>query len=125
MNCPKCAFIMRKVTYENIEVDRCPNCHGLWLDQFEKEELKALRGSESIDVGEPEQGAQYNVQADQVDCPVCHTLMTRMVDAKQSHIWYESCPVCYGVFFDAGEFTDYKKENWLDFFKGLVSKERR
>ncbi len=115
---------MNKVTHETIEVDRCPNCHGLWLDQFEKENLKALKGSESIDVGDPEKGVQYN-QVDQVDYPVCHVQMTKLVDAKQSHIWYESCPVCYGVFFDAGEFTDYKKETWLDFFKGLVSKERR
>ncbi len=124
MNCPKCAFLMNKVTFETIEVDRCPNCHGIWLDQFEKENLKALQGAESVDVGDAEKGAQYS-QVDEIDCPVCHTQMTRMVDVKQSHIWYESCPVCYGVFFDAGEFTDYKKETWLDFFRTLVSKERQ
>jgi Zn-finger nucleic acid-binding protein len=51
--------------------------------------------------------------------------MTRLVDVKHPHLWYESCPVCYGVFFDAGEFTDYAEENLLDFFKDWLMKERK
>jgi Zn-finger nucleic acid-binding protein len=50
--------------------------------------------------------------------------MVKMVDARQPHIRYESCSVCYGVFFDAGEFRDYNKETVLDFFRALFAKER-
>jgi 4a-hydroxytetrahydrobiopterin dehydratase len=32
-----------------------------------------------------------------------------MVDAKQPHLWYEACTECYGIFFDAGEFKDFKE----------------
>jgi Zn-finger nucleic acid-binding protein len=35
--------------------------------------------------------------------------MIRMVDRHQPHIWYESCPVCFGVYMDAGEFRDQKR----------------
>jgi Zn-finger nucleic acid-binding protein len=115
---------MQEITYESVQVDRCPNCKGIWFEQFEKEKLKALRGSESVDIGDRAKGTKYS-QVNEIDCPVCHTRMTKMVDVKQSHIWYESCPVCYGVFFDAGEFRDYKKESWFDFFKTLVTKERK
>ncbi|MCP4542603.1 MAG: zf-TFIIB domain-containing protein [Chloroflexi bacterium] len=123
MNCPKCNSSMEKVEHGSVEVDRCTHCAGIWFDQGEKDKLKKAKGAQQIDTGDSDKGAEYD-QVEKIDCPVCHTQMTRMVDLKQSHIWYENCPVCYGVFLDAGEFKDYKKETVLDFFKGLVAQER-
>ena len=124
MECPKCNSDMEKVTYENIQVDRCTNCKGIWFDMLEHEHLKAIENSQSIDIGEPKVGKEFN-KIDKIDCPVCHTQMIRMVDSKQPHIRYEACTICYGVFFDAGEFKDYKEETILDFFRDLFAKERK
>jgi Zn-finger nucleic acid-binding protein len=115
---------MEKITYEKIQVDRCTNCKGIWFDMLEHEHLKAIEDSQSIDIGEPKVGKEYN-RIDKIDCPVCHTQMIRMVDRKQPHIWHEACTSCYGVFFDAGEFRDYKEETILDFFRDLFTKERK
>ena len=41
-----------------------------------------------------------------------------------SKIVYEACTVCNGVFFDAGEFRDYKEHTIIDFFRDLLAKER-
>ncbi len=120
LNCPKCSSEMEQVTYRSIEIDRCQACGGLWFDNLEHEQLKQLDGSERIDIGDPEVGKSYNT-VDRISCPVCHTRTVRMVDAKQRHIRYESCPACSGVFFDAGEFTDYKKEDWLDAIRDLFA----
>ena len=124
MNCPKCSAAMEKVQYESIEVDRCTDCKGIWFDMLEQEHLKAIEGSEEIDIGDPEVGKQTNI-VDQITCPVCKSRMIRMVDGRQPHIWFESCTVCYGVFFDAGEFRDYKQESILDFFRDLFSQARK
>jgi Zn-finger nucleic acid-binding protein len=35
--------------------------------------------------------------------------MVRVVDEAQPQIRLESCPMCHGTFFDAGEFTDFKE----------------
>ena len=123
MDCPKCGNMMEKVSHESIEIDRCVLCKGIWFDMLEHEQLKAIKGSESIDIGDPEVGELFNRESD-VDCPVCHTKMIPMVDRDQPHIWYEACTVCYGVFFDAGEFKDYKEQSILDFFRGLRAGER-
>lgn len=123
ITCPKCQAPMESVVFRSVEIDRCTQCKGLWFDAAEKEELKAYAGSEAIDVGDERLGKQYN-EVDRIDCPVCHTQMIRMVDMEQPHIWYESCPVCYGTFFDAGEFRDYKDESFSDFFRKLLSRER-
>lgn len=124
IKCPKCQASLEAVVYANIEVDRCTDCKGIWFDSLEAQKLKEIEGSESLDIGDPAAGSKYNEMGD-VNCPKCHTKMTKMVDLHQPHIWYEKCPVCYGIWFDAGEFKDYKEEGFRDFFKDLFSRERR
>lgn len=124
MKCPKCQGNLEAVVYSNIEVDRCTNCKGIWFDSLEAQTLKNVEGSESIDTGDPATGTEFNAVAD-INCPKCHTKMTKMVELKQTHIWYEKCPVCYGVWLDAGEFKDFKEEGMLDIFRGLFSGVRR
>jgi hypothetical protein len=90
---------------------------------LEHEHLKAIEGSEAIDIGEAAKGKILN-EIDDIKCPNCSAPMLKMVDRDQPHIWYESCPSCFGVFFDAGEFRDYKEKTVLDFFRDLFTKER-
>ena len=123
MDCPKCRGEMEKVTFADIEVDRCTGCKGLWFDMLEHEHLKAIEESESIDIGDAKVGRKLDKMT-RVDCPVCHGPMIAMVDRNQPHIHFESCTTCYGLFFDAGEFSDYKKETVIDFFRDLLAKRR-
>ena len=115
---------MEALTHQNIEVDRCTACRGIWFDMLEAEHLKEIEGSETIDIGDPKLGRKYDT-IDRINCPKCHEPMLRMVDRRQPHIWYEACPVCYGLFLDAGEFRDFKEETVLDFFRDLFAKERK
>ena len=124
LKCPKCQGSLETVVYSNIEVDRCTNCKGIWFDSLEAQTLKNIKGSESIDTGDPETGSKFDEIGD-INCPKCRTKMTKMVELKQSHIWYEKCPVCYGVWFDAGEFKDFKEEGMLDIFKDILRGVRR
>jgi Zn-finger nucleic acid-binding protein len=116
--------MMETVAHAGIEVERCPDCGGLWLDMGEREQLKTAPGAEALDTGDTTIGQRMNMMG-RIRCPVCGAHMIRMVDNQQPHIWYESCPACYGVFFDAGEFKDYVEENIFDFFKGWKAKERK
>ncbi len=124
LQCPKCDGTLESVVYSGIEVDRCTNCKGIWFDSQEAQDLKKMPGSESIDIGDPATGEKFD-EIEDINCPKCQTKMTKMVDLKQTHIWYEKCPVCYGIWFDAGEFKDYKEENLADMFKGIFKQERR
>lgn len=123
MECPKCRAEMEVVVYQSIDVHRCTDCKGLWFDSSVRERLAALPGSEGIDSGDRRIGRSHDGLG-RVRCPTCDTPLIRMVDARQPHIWYESCQVCGGVFFDAGEFRDYKDHTFLDFFRDLFRGER-
>jgi uncharacterized protein len=124
MNCPKCISPMVKVNFAGVEVDRCTSCQGLFFEEFEKEQLRKLKGTEVIDTGDPKVGREFN-KVDLINCPRCTSRMIRMVDLEQPHIWFEHCTVCGGSFFDAGEFRDLKHHTILDFFKDLTMKERK
>ena len=35
MNCPKCNVKLKPDFYEGVEIDKCDNCNGCWLDEGE------------------------------------------------------------------------------------------
>ena len=109
MECPKCQAQMEVVVFQDIEVDRCIRCGGIWFDVSENEELRERTGSEAVDTGPTWQAAMHNVQ-EKVFCPRDAALMSRMVNKARPELWVEACPVCHGTFFDAGEFTDFKDD---------------
>ncbi len=124
MQCPKFQGSLEAVVYADIEVDRCTDCKGIWFDSLEAETLKKVKGAESIDIGDPKTGTKFD-EIGNISCPKCKTQMTKMVDIKQTHLWYEKCPICYGIWFDAGEFKDFKEEGLADIFKGIFTGQRR
>jgi Zn-finger nucleic acid-binding protein len=123
MVCPKCLAAMEQVTVGQQVVDRCTVCAGLWFDLREHERIAESKADvEKLDVGDPSVGAEQNARRD-VSCPVCHVKMLKLSVPHQLHIKYESCPVCYGAFFDAGELKDYASHTLAEqvgsFFRGF------
>lgn len=115
---------MEEITYgRNMTIDRCSNCKGIWFDVGEAEILRGKWMSEFLDSGDPEVGKEFNKIVD-IDCPRCGKKMDKIADPKQTHIWYEACEE-HGMYFDAGEFTDYKYETFLDKIRGLITGKRR
>lgn len=123
MNCPKCSAVMESIEFGGIQVDRCSSCHGIFFDRLEAARLKAMAGSEAIDIGDRSTGHPQS-STERIRCPRDTSPMLRMVDPQQSHIHFEACPVCQGMFFDAGEFADWKKETLLDVVRGWFARER-
>ena len=119
MQCPKCASPMDKVGFQGVFFDRCEGCHGIWFDGVAHKALKKIHGSEAIDIGTEMEGHSMDAVRNVV-CPVCGKAMDSLRDKFQPHIRYEACPAQDGVFFDAGEFRDFKQDTLGDFFKSLA-----
>jgi len=39
MNCPVCAVSLTMSTRQNVEIDYCPQCRGVWLDRGELDKI--------------------------------------------------------------------------------------
>jgi Zn-finger nucleic acid-binding protein len=109
---------MEAVTFEDVTVDRCTGCKGIWFDAQEQNKLKGAKGSETIDIGDVLAGRKMNEITD-IKCPRCQKPMTQMTDVDQHHITFEACATCQGIFLDAGEFTDLKSYTLVDYLRGL------
>ena len=121
--CPKCGAMMEQVVFEELTIDRCTNCGGIWFDWNENVRMRDLRRSEQVDIGSAQTGAMLN-PISEINCPLQHGRMIAMIDPEQPHIWYECCPACYGIFLDAGEFRDYKSITIMDVIRGWLAKDR-
>jgi len=110
---------MEPLTLNDVEVDRCTKCFGLFFDHLEKETLKKIAGSEALDVGDEYVGATYNEIMD-VPCPRCRMKMDHVLHTDPFEIKFESCPSCKGAYFDAGEFKDYLEEEIYKQFQDIV-----
>ena len=125
MHCPKCTGDLETKEYEHIKVQRCNNCHGLFLEPYMLTETFAEWMAESfLDTGAPSLGRKYD-KIDDIRCPACDVVMDKIEDPVQTHIWMEACPKCECVFLDAGELTDLKHETFSDKLKSLMKGKRR
>jgi len=122
IQCPKCNAPMQAMRVEQTEVDRCTACEGLWFDALEERDV---HGKESIDLLDPPGAAPRTGHNDlrRVDCPRCHTPMIRLLDRQTRSVWYESCPVCYGKFFDAGEFRAIQPRTLMDVLRQFMGRQ--
>ncbi|ACK66510.1 hypothetical protein PCC8801_2502 [Rippkaea orientalis PCC 8801] len=107
--CPKCGGNLEQIIYQGIEVDRCCQCAGIWFDSLEAEQLKNRKGSETIDPGYVKKNSVSESLEEPINCPRCQVRMMKMLDFDQHPIWYEICLNCQGIWFDAGEFTQFKR----------------
>jgi PAT family beta-lactamase induction signal transducer AmpG len=124
MRCPKCRADMEQVEFDGTEIDRCTICSGIWFDAGEIEVLRNKQAAAAIDTGDAAAGKQSNA-LDEYQCPRCSGAMVRVVDPQQRHIWYETCSSCNGSYLDAGELLDLSTVSIADFFKDLVTPERK
>ena len=52
MLCPLCARGMKPVEREGVEIDYCPQCGGIWLDQGELNQLIRREAMDAIQRGQ-------------------------------------------------------------------------
>jgi uncharacterized protein with PIN domain len=42
MKCPKCGHDLVETNFQQIKIDRCPSCHGVWFDAGEVELMEHI-----------------------------------------------------------------------------------
>lgn len=107
MLCPVCSQPMVIVEFQNIELDTCVNCQGLWFDAQELGQLFELAGV----------AQEYSALARQLDrlpraatrrkCPRCRRRL-EPVRAPARHgadVILDQCPRGDGLWFDQGELS--------------------
>ena len=117
--CPKCEGAMRRLGAEDVFVDRCEECMGIWLDKGERAKVIASKSAiRGLDIGSVATGKKQDKIVD-IDCPRCGIPMRHVHHPDQRHIGYEHCENCGGSFFDAGELQDLSQLTLSDIVRNF------
>lgn len=104
MNCPKCkntALVDFKV--DDVIVDRCPSCEGMW---FDADELVQLLAEDAAQVAGLRRGnLQDGLDEKRGACPRDGGGLLRVYSAVDRSVVIDACPECRGIWLDGGEFA--------------------
>ena len=105
MDCPVCKNAMVVLELEDIEIDHCYQCGGIWLDAGELELLvedrsKAQQLLDSFKIEtSPKEGLRK--------CPICLKKMKKIIVGQGTPLLLiDRCAKGHGLWFDAGELQD-------------------
>jgi len=105
MICPACKNDMIVVEHDNIELDYCTNCQGVWFDSGELELLL-----ESLSLENPDSfldnilhSAEAKSSEKRRRCPICHQKMKKTIIGQEPEILIDVCQQGDGLWFDGGE----------------------
>jgi Zn-finger nucleic acid-binding protein len=98
MDCPRGHGPLTVEHHARIEVDRCPECNGRWLDANELDQLESTAASEDARKGMIE----YSKRESDINCPRCGKRMTAF-NYRANNLELDSCPDEHGYWLDAGE----------------------
>ena len=105
MKCPACSNLMIVVEHENIELDYCVDCSGVWFDAGELElllETMQLEGTSlSLDgiLTSPEARSSEKKRK----CPICRQRMKKATVGHEPEVLIDACQRGDGLWFDKGE----------------------
>ena len=119
MECVKCDGQLERVTVEEIEVDQCVTCSGIWFDIGELEKILDT-GSISTLKNEVDNNQGHDAQKEK--CPRCGGAgnMVQATSLKNADAHIDSCSVCYGQWIDGGELEEIADQGFIAKIGGLL-----
>jgi Zn-finger nucleic acid-binding protein len=101
MDCPVDKNPMIILELNEVEIDYCPSCSGIWLDAGELEilfenqaEREKIISSFLVDMENTEK---------QLKCPICRRKMDKIFVGEKKELLIDKCPNDDGLWFDRGE----------------------
>jgi len=124
LNCPQCRHhLLEPIRYENVELDACVHCGGLWFDHNELD--KVVR---NYDPNYRREGPIVETLGPKVDeskkhCPHCKDSLETYQFEKDSDLKIDICHSCHGIWLDKGELDHAKIFSELSEAKAEIKKE--
>jgi Zn-finger nucleic acid-binding protein len=103
LRCPVCKDEMIVLELDQVEIDYCTGCGGIWLDEGELELLLQGAGENEKDTLLASFAKATDTKEKKKKCPVCRRRMDKIFCGGEEKILLDSCPRSHGLWFDRGE----------------------
>ena len=103
MKCPKCqTATLAEFKVEEVAVDRCSSCDGIWFDALE---LSQLLSEDAKNVASlSRDGSQAQLEGKKGICPRDESELLRVYSSVDHSVILDACADCRGMWLDGGEF---------------------
>lgn len=90
--------------FDDVEIDHCQSCKGVWLDAGEIDLLLpgGVKGREAIEDLAPIFSTEKPIR-----CPICRRKLDKVQTKEEPKVIVDRCPRHDGVWFDEGELQDF------------------
>lgn len=104
MDCPVCKKDMIVLELNQIEIDYCTHCDGIWLDDGELEMLLegAVAKQKLLDTLHHDRNNSEKPRS----CPKCRKKMHKVYIGENKEVLIDKCRKGHGIWFDSGELHD-------------------
>jgi Zn-finger nucleic acid-binding protein len=100
--CPSCRRPMIVYELDGVEIDRCLDCGGTWLDSGELEAIARSAGTADPELPRTVRDAPAGPKGAR-RCPRCARPLRAIGIGKEKRIELDRCPRCGGLWLDRGE----------------------
>lgn len=104
MHCVACKNPMVTLELDQVEIDYCPSCGGIWLDTGELEALLESSAAAGRLLGTT--AALTKGKTGPRRCPICRKRMPSAAIPASSPVELDCCPRGDGLWFDRGELEE-------------------
>ncbi|MFH1092744.1 MAG: zf-TFIIB domain-containing protein [Candidatus Omnitrophota bacterium] len=129
MDCPKCLGLLEEKEVENVKVDVCWVCEGIWFDKNELAKvLKAdAKDFNTIDVdrsgfdGKKARSMVQEFNEKSGKCPKCSPATGLEKKDFKNKIFADECPKCSGIWLDGGEIHKLRKRTLVNIYNKVYN----
>jgi len=101
--CPRCKEKLSPHTVEELELQVCTLCGGLWIGLKEFREAVRKPPPQGMENQEEENVGKALWEESKLECPICGLLMSKGRYAYSSGVIIDRCQNCGGIWLDRGE----------------------
>ncbi len=104
MKCPVCKEPTIVLELDEVEIDYCTSCGGIWLDAGELDLLIEDEKDRELLLSSFQKDAEHPERKHR--CPICRKKMDKVHVGENKDVLLDKCPDNDGLWFDKGELKD-------------------
>jgi len=102
MKCPVCNVPTYVVEHDEIELDLCPDCQGIWFDAGELDLLLDREQTAPLTAAVTDEQVR--------PCPLCRQKMNKVNIGPSDRVLIDTCPAGCGIWFDNNELQELTRD---------------
>ena len=112
MKCPQCKVQMKQSTVDEININECPHCRGMWFDRGQLDEVKdkVMPDMGWLDIDTWKEQAEFEALRDPKFCPRCRDTALTTIKDQRSMTEINICTQCNGTWLGTGQFLNLINE---------------